>query len=133
MVAKHICSNSLTNLNMHNGNKTIYVYASSSSKEIRVNNGEATSIVIHNGLYCNKINMGNTEDFFFILSLLLINIFSKLAKEILCHSYFHVKKKIIKKSILNASLTWPLIKERELGLVQGTVVQQSWYNDLFWL
>lgn len=37
-----------------------------------------------------------------------------------------------KNNRLEPSLTLSLIKERELGLGQGNVIPESWYNDPPW-
>lgn len=105
----------------------------SSSEELRVYNGQATLITRHGGLYYNNISMKKTEKFLFSLPFFTrekINYFHQLAKRTLDASYFHGK--MVKKIRLDPSLTLPLIKERELVLVQGNVIHQSWYNDPPW-
>lgn len=64
----------------------------SSSEEMRANNGQATYIARHGGLYYSNINMKKTEEFFISLTFFTreeINYFHKLAKEIPEPSYFH--------------------------------------------
>lgn len=61
---------------------------------MRVNNGQATFIARHGGLYYNNINMKKTEEFFISIVFFTrekINYFHKLAKENLEPSYFHVR------------------------------------------